>query len=152
MPQRYHSNALLIFCPFWLWPNLERQSERLVYSSLQNFTLIDVHCRPDRAKNKFDKILNSGGSCTHPIHPSGPNLAYKRRPTLDSSVLNFAGIGSPCLPWGAAPAENTTFDHIFNFNILWWSHVGAQRQSWTRVYNYKPFPPMLQNHFHIETP
>ena len=34
--------------------------------------------------------------------------------------------------------ENPKFYCIFNFNILWWQHVAAQRQTWTRKHIHKP--------------
>jgi len=32
--------------------------------------------------------------------------------------------------------ESLKFDCIFNFNILWWSHLADERQSWTPAHNY----------------
>jgi len=106
-------------------PNLACESELTANSSMPNFVLINT-------LYIFLECLNFGA------HPSPITIVQiwharvdpRRRPTLSSGSVY-------CGPWGA---KTPKFVRVFNFNILWWRHLAAQRQSWTRVHNYKLSP------------
>jgi len=49
--------------------------------------------------HKFDQILNYGGLCTNPLHPSEPNLARGSKPMIYSSTLNSILISTYCHLW-----------------------------------------------------
>ena len=79
----------------------------------------------------------SGAPILSPLHRSRPNSAHKSSPRVYTYVPNLVPMGLFSCPWDA---ENCQFCRILNVHMFWWRHLAENRESRTRVHNYKPSP------------